>query len=76
MVTYYLAPSRLTLGDVALAFCAMADPRAGPKARPRTGSGRPPTTLLCPTKESRGWPAFAGHDTGEASSVKDIPHDT
>jgi hypothetical protein len=27
------------------------------------GEGRPPTTLLCSTKESRGWPAFAGHDT-------------
>ena len=27
------------------------------------GAGRPPTTLLCGTKERREWPACAGHDT-------------
>ena len=31
------------------------------------GDGRPPTTLLCRTEESRGWPAFVGHDTIEAA---------
>jgi hypothetical protein len=25
--------------------------------------GRPPTTFPCCTRQSRGWPAFAGHDT-------------
>ena len=29
-----------------------------------TGEGRSPTTLLRRVKERRGWPAFAGHDTG------------
>jgi hypothetical protein len=27
------------------------------------GGGRPPTTFPCCTRQSRGWPAFAGHDT-------------
>ena len=31
------------------------------------GDGRPLTTLLCRTEESRGWPAFVGHDTIEAA---------
>ena len=58
-------------------FRVMAGPRVGVKARPRTGSGRPATTLLCGTKERRGWPAgacpraglqsdpWAGHQTAE-----------
>jgi hypothetical protein len=33
------------------------------------GGGRPPTTLPRATKESRGWPAFAGHDTEGACYV-------
>ena len=33
------------------------------------GDGRPPTTLEHATKESRGWPAFAGHDTEGACNV-------
>ncbi len=33
------------------------------------GGGRPPTTLPRATKESRGWPAFAGHDTERACHV-------
>ena len=36
---------------MARAFCVMA------------GEGRPPTTFLCCTRQSRGWPASAGHDT-------------
>ena len=28
------------------------------------GEGRPPTSLLRGMKKRRGWPAFAGHDTG------------
>ena len=48
----------------------MADPRV---KRPRTGSGRLPTSFLCATQQNRGWPAGAcpwaldpraGHDTG------------
>ena len=31
--------------------------------RVMAGEGRPPTTLPRATKKSRGWPAFAGHDT-------------
>jgi hypothetical protein len=42
--------------------CVMAGPRVGPKAPPRTGSGRPPTSFLRATNLSCGWPAFAGHD--------------
>ena len=41
------------------------------------GEGRPPTTLPCGTKERRGWPAFAGHDTGRRHVVVDAlicPH--
>ena len=53
----------------------MAGPRVGLKARPRTGSGRPPTSFLRATQQSRSWPAgacpraglhpdpWAGHDT-------------
>ena len=37
--------------NVARAFSVMA------------GEGRPPTTFLCCTRQSRGWPASAGHDT-------------
>ena len=35
--------------------------------RVMAGEGRPPATLLCGTKERRGWPAFAGHDTEVAA---------
>ena len=31
------------------------------------GEGRPPTSFLAATDERRGWPAFAGHDTGAGS---------
>ncbi len=48
---------------------AMAGPRVRPKGRPRTGSGRPSTTLSIAarplrhaTKACPGWPACAGHD--------------
>ena len=33
------------------------------------GEGRPTTTLLRRMKKRRGWPAFAGHDTGGAVRV-------
>ncbi len=56
-VGLYQAPWRLTLGDVARAFCVMA------------GEGRPLTAFLRCTLQSRGWPAFAGHDTEGARHV-------
>jgi len=31
--------------------------------RVMAGEGQPPTTLQRGTRESRGWPAFVGHDT-------------
>ena len=34
--------------------------------RVMAGEGRPPTALLYAAQQSRGWPAFAGHDTGGA----------
>ncbi len=37
---------------------------------PEDGSGRPPTTLQW-QPQSRGWPAFAGHDTSESASTRD-----
>ena len=33
-------------------------------SRVMADEGRPPTALLLCTEERRGWPAFAGHDTG------------
>jgi hypothetical protein len=44
---------------------------AGDSPRVMAGEGRLPTTLLRDTKESRGWPASAGHDTGGVAG-----HDT
>ena len=35
--------------------------------RVMAGEGRPPTSFLAATDERRGWPAFAGHDTGAGS---------
>ena len=41
-----------------VSFTLLACPRV------MAGEGRPPTTLRRAMKESRGWPAFAGHDAG------------
>src|ERR1019366_5382551 len=43
--------------------CVMAGPRVGPKARPRTGSGRPPTALPHVAPQAVGGRAKPGHDT-------------
>ena len=46
---------------------------AGPRVkRPGTGSGRPPTSFLRATQQSRGWPAFAGHDTGGVQTQQQL----
>ncbi len=58
------------IGEVVALHCApyercdivMDRPRAGPVARPRTGSGGPSTIPMRAGGQSRGWPAFAGHD--------------
>jgi hypothetical protein len=39
--------------------------RDAPKFRVMAGAGRPPTSFLRATQQSRGWPAFSGHDTGD-----------
>jgi thioredoxin-like negative regulator of GroEL len=47
----------------------MAGPRVGPEARPRAGSGRPPTTYLRECSEVVGGRAKPGHDTGEGGAT-------
>ena len=51
LALYQSAKLLTCTANVARTFCVMA------------GKGRPPTTFLCCTRQSRGWPASAGHDT-------------
>ena len=38
------------------------------RACPCEGGGRPPTSFVRGSQKRRGWPAFAGHDTGVSSA--------